>query len=489
MQQLTGLDELYLSLDTGPTNGHVGGLALFPARSEPRDELAFLRQRIEERLPKLPPLRWRLKQVPMRIDHQYWVDGPVDIRDHVGRVRLARPGGYAELTSQVQVLMNSLLPRDRPMWRMWVIEGLEDGGFAYLLKLSHGVVDGSMLWSVFDQLSDAPREQLADVPTAQSLPNPPQMLARGLRGNLIRPAKALKLQAEAAKWAIGQTRREGAKAGVSAVARLLPGELARPAAWLANRGHTDGPKVAPLLPTLLPPKSGLNGKVTDQLAIEWVDFAISDLRAIGKIVGGTINDAALAVVAATTRRYLQKHGGLPDRPLIAATPISWRTGQEKERWANQVFMLFQPIASHLADPMDRLQFAHDTAVTAKANWDGIPSHLLRRASSFLPTPAMRPMYAAMAAMPGSITPKVFNLSFTNIKGPQARPSFGGTTMHSYLIFGFLAPGIGMLLGGQSLGDRMIISATVCQDIVPDHSQLPRMLQESLEELLALVPAR
>ena len=83
MQQLTGLDEMFLSLDTGRTTGHVAGIAFFDMPAEKRDELKFLRDRVAERLPRLPVLRWRLKSVPLEMDGRYWVDGPVDLQEQV----------------------------------------------------------------------------------------------------------------------------------------------------------------------------------------------------------------------------------------------------------------------------------------------------------------------------------------------------------------------------------------------------------------------
>ena len=140
MQQLTGLDEMFLSLDTGRTTGHVAGIAYFDKPAEKRDELAFLRERVAERLTRLPVLRWRLKSVPLEMDGRYWVDGPVDIQEQVIGIRLPKPGTDAQLHEAIDRIMAQLLERDRPMWRIYVIEGLEDGRYAYVIKMTHGPV-------------------------------------------------------------------------------------------------------------------------------------------------------------------------------------------------------------------------------------------------------------------------------------------------------------------------------------------------------------
>ena len=487
MQQLTGLDEMFLSLDTGRTTGHVAGIAYFDKPAEKRDELAFLRERVAERLTRLPVLRWRLKSVPLEMDGRYWVDGPVDIKEQVIGIRLPKPGTDAQLHEAIDRIMAQLLERDRPMWRIYVIEGLEDGRYAYVIKMTHGLADGSVLWMLFDQLSDNPSEVLPEVPmSAEPRGGKAEMLARGLVGLAKKPVKGIKLQAETAAWAAGKVRQEGLRFVPDSVVRMLPGELSKPVAALANKGRAEGDaKAGSLVPSLAPPKSPFNGTVTGNVSFSYHDFAIADLRKVGKLVGGTINDAVLAVTAGALRAYMADHGGIVERPLITSTPISWRTGKEKERFANQVFMLFQPLATHIADPLERLKFARETASAAKANWDGIPSHLTRRASEWMPVIALGPSMKVMSYLPGTYAPKMFNVSVSNVKGPAVKPVFGGVEIGQYVIFGFLPPGCGLLLGGQSLGDRIIFSATACTDIVTDYRDLPRYLKESLDELLAL----
>ena len=487
MQQLTGLDEMFLSLDTGRTTGHVAGIAFFDKPAEKRDELKFLRDRVAERLPRLPVLRWRLKSVPLEMDGRYWVDGPVDLQEQVVGIRLPQPGTEKQLHATLDRIMAQLLERDRPMWRIYVIEGLENGGYAYVVKMTHGLADGSVLWMLFDQLSDQPSEELPEVPMS---PEPrggkAEMFARGLAGLAKKPAKGIKLQAETAVWAASKVRKEGLRFLPDSVVRMLPGELSKPVAALTNKGRPDGePKAGSLVPSLAPPKSPFNGTVTSNVSIVYHDFAIAALRKVGKLVGGTINDAVLAVTAGALRAYMADHGGIVERPLITSTPISWRTGKEKERFANQVFMLFQPLGTHIADPMERLKFAKETATAAKANWDGVPSHLTRRASEWMPVVALGPSMKVMSYLPGQYSPKMFNVSVSNVKGPQVKPIYGGAQMEKYIIFGFLPPGVGLLLGGQSLGDRIIFSATACTDIVTHYRDLPRYLEESLAQLLAL----
>ena len=490
MQQVVGLDEMYLSLDTGRTVGHVAAIAVFDPHEPERDELEFLRTRIAERLTTLPILRFQLSSLPLHLTGRYFADGEVSLDEHVQRVQVPSPGTDAQFKEVLDQLMRPILERDRPMWRMWLVEGLEGGRYAYVLKLSHGMADGSVVWKVFDQLSDTPAEHLPEVPIRKEpVGGTAELVARALGQWATMPMRGMFLQGQTAWWAIGRLRSEGAGFLLDTLARAVPGELSRPLVHLANRdldgtGHA-GHRVASLVPSIMPPHTPFNGTVTPNLTIEEFDLQVADLSRIGKLVGGTVNDALLAVTAGAMRRYLAAHGGIPERPVVVSAPISWRDGTEKERWANQVWMLYLALPTHLADPMERLLYAQRAADTAKFNWDGMPSHLTRKASEWMPTATMAPMTKLMSLMPGAFLPKLYNVSISNVRGPKTAPSYGGEPIEKYFVYGFLPPGCGMLVAGQSLESRMVLTATVCRDIVVDHATLPGLLQQSLDELLAL----
>ncbi len=488
MQQLTGLDEMFLSLDTGPTTGHVAGIALFPAPETPRDELAWLRQRVRERLPYLPLLRWRLHRAPLGVDQRYWVEmDEVDIDAHVVGVTLPKPGTQKQFQAVIDAEMSQLLDRERPMWKMLVITGLADGGYAYVIKVTHGLADGSALWAIYDQLSDHPTEKLERIPNQRPKGGSMGVLGRGIVRAAKTPVVVAGLAKDAASWAGGRLADEKLRAIPNLIARVTPGELSKPVALIANKLRpVDDAEVASLFPSLMPPDSPFNGTTTANQSMVHTTFTVAELRAIGKLVNGTINDALLAIMAAALRRYMTSHGGIPNRPLIVSTPVSWRTGKETERWANQVWMLFLPLPTHLGDPLARLRYAHEASSTAKANWERVPGHLLRRASALMPSMVMGPGAKLMARMPARLTPKMFNASLSNVRGPREIPVHGGRSMTDYLVFGFLSPGTGLLLGGQSLGDNMAVTATVCTDIVVGYEKLPTLLEDAKNELLALV---
>lgn len=489
MQQLTGLDEMFLGFDTFTTNGNLGGIMVFEGTTSSGatagadgdgDRLAWLKRRIEERLPTLPPLRWRVTPLGML---NYWTEAPVDLDYHVERIVLDHPGTDRQLLDVLSPRMGQLLDRTRPMWKMFLFEGLEHGRYAYVLKLPHGLIDGATLWQVVDHLADEPVTDPSPTPVR---PEGPAEFSEGLaKESANRMADLMELQRGMGEFVAKRMEEEQGGALAALAGRLIPGEMGRPFRDMANSMRVKGaPEVHSMRPVLVPPRSPFNGTTTPNVGLAIVDVSVDDLRRAGKLAGGTINDAMLAVSAGALREYMESHGGVPTKPLLASAPVSWRTGKERERWGNQIWMLFLQIPTHIADPVARVHLAHEYATAAKETWDRLPGSMLRTMSSFMPGSMMGMAMGMWAAMPAEMMPAVYNVSISNVRGPSERPSFGGNPMARYFVHGFLAPSTGLLVGGQSLGDRMVISFTACKDLVPDYQDLPALFDKHLAELLA-----
>src|SRR3954447_7318013 len=184
MRQLTSLDSQFLALETSRQYGHVGGLAILdPSTRDGRLDLASVHQLLVERLPLVPPLRWRLAEVPLQLDYPYWVDDPdFDLEFHVREIALPAPGSEHQLADQVARIIARPLDRTRPLWELYLIQGLEDGHVAVLTKIHHAVVDGLSGAEIMAALLDlAPegREVAESIPPAERAPSGAEMLARG----------------------------------------------------------------------------------------------------------------------------------------------------------------------------------------------------------------------------------------------------------------------------------------------------------------------
>src|SRR5947208_3692562 len=195
MHQPTSLDAQFLALETSRQSGHVGGLAILDPESRPGAPLDFaaIQELIAERLPLLPPMRWRLAEVPLGLDYPYWVDDPdFDLEFHVREIALPAPGNEAQLAEQVARIVARPLDRRRPLWELYLIHGLEDGHAAVLTKIHHAVVDGlsgaEIMVALLDMTPDG-REVPEPSERFGRMPGRTEMLLRGAVGALKFPVR------------------------------------------------------------------------------------------------------------------------------------------------------------------------------------------------------------------------------------------------------------------------------------------------------------
>src|SRR3954449_10400823 len=199
MRQLTSLDAQFLALENPRRSGHVAGLAIVDPSTAPGGAFGCrqVTELLRERLPLLPPLRWRLAEVPLGLDYPYWVDdGDFDLDYHVRELALAPPGNDAQLAEQTARIMSRPLDRARPLWELYVIEGLESGTVGVLTKIHHAVVDGLSGAEIMGLLLDLAPEGRElpepEAPSAGQAPGQMELLARGLLGVPRYPVRMLR---------------------------------------------------------------------------------------------------------------------------------------------------------------------------------------------------------------------------------------------------------------------------------------------------------
>src|SRR4051795_13001082 len=200
MRQLTSLDAQFLALESARQTGHVGGLAILDPSTRPGGTLYApdIHKLLEERLPALPPFRWKLAEVPFGLDFPYWIEDPdFDLHFHVRELALPPAGAHDQLAEQVARIMSRPLDRSRPLWELYLIHGLEKGCSAVLTKIHHAVIDGMSGAEIMGLLLDlAPEGRPPPEPvTAPDVDAPPgqiEMLARGLLGVPRYPVRLLR---------------------------------------------------------------------------------------------------------------------------------------------------------------------------------------------------------------------------------------------------------------------------------------------------------
>jgi WS/DGAT/MGAT family acyltransferase len=481
---------MFLSVDAaGTANGAMGGLVVFERpSSRTAARAAAMVERISERIEHLPFLRWRLARVPLGLDHARWVDtGSIEVADHVRTVNLIKPGTDQQLAAEVAAIMATPLPQDRPMWELVVIEGLKGGRVAHLLRIHHGLIDGSSVPTVLDILSDDPTPGLGfeahPEHDGDRFTGRVSMLGRGLAASATRPARFLALQAKATGWLVSRIEHDGLVAAPAFAGRLLPGPVGAPFRTVANLRRGARPEVSSLLPTLRKPAVPINGQIEGERSYAFSDLPLADFKRVGKAYGVTLNDVVVAVVAGSLRRYLEERGGVPEKPLVVCIPASLRTGNEEPAWANHVSMFFAELPTDVADPVERLHAAHTRVKKGKQTFDALPVHLIREASEFIPNALWTVPQRILSKAPSRVPTSQWNVVVSNVRGPSSPVTVTGATMQGYWPAAFLTMGNGLNITLQSYVDRVDFGFMGATNLTGDLWEMPDHMAAELAELV------
>jgi diacylglycerol O-acyltransferase len=461
MQRLGGLDASFVYLDTPATPMQVGMTCVFDAATVPGGySFAKLRQLVEDRLHLLPPFRRRLVEVPASLHRPLWIeDARFDLDEHLHRRSLPAPGSPRQLEELTAEVMTRPLDRARPPWEMHIVEGLADGMVGAVTKVHHAAIDGVSGAELTANLLDVgPEPATVDAPEQpwQPEPAPSQLaLAAGALGEILRqPVAAVSTLARTAK----------------AAARL----------WRHNREPGTNAPPGPFAA----PNTCLNTPVTAQRRVALTQVALEDVRQIKEAVGATINDVVLALCAGALRGYLEDHGGCPERPVVAAVPVSVRTGDDAGAMGNRLSAMLVDLATTVDDPVARLRVIAERSRAAKEQDRILGPETLSGLAGL--TPAV--ILAAIGALErrfglsGRIPP-VCNLIVSSFPGPPSHLYCAGARMVAAYPIGPLALGSGLNITVQSYLDMLWFGIVACPDAVPASGEFPGRLDEVLGELV------
>lgn len=496
MQQLTGMDGIFLGIDSTPvTKGYIGALLKFEAPEPDAGSRERMIARVEERLDAIPPFRWGMTAMPIGINNAWLHEVDVNVADHIKEMTIPAPGGDRELADAVAHIMMQPLPEE-PKWDITVLRGLPDQQVAHLYRIHHGIIDGGTMQLVIDLLSDEPVNQPdpRDArPTSKSpIPVHVEVLARGLVNQVLSPIRLFQVTAKTGKFFLGRTDKEGAMVLPAFLARMMPGEMGKPLMMLVN-GHQKllkKPEVHPLIPTLKVPQTSFNARITENRNFAFAGHKLADFKDTSKALGVSLNDVVIACFTGALRRYMQEHGGVPERPLVCSVPVSVRTGEEKERWANHVSGFWVELPTHIADPMERLMEVHEDTKVGKETFNALPKHIIRDSMRvMMPISAWSISYKLLEKAPDWYPGTTWNVVVSNVPGPRKPIKVCGAEMNGFWPVGFLNPGTGLNVVLQSNIDRLDFGFLGCSDLMPDLWELPEYMEESLNELKALVPPK
>ncbi|MCF4166433.1 wax ester/triacylglycerol synthase family O-acyltransferase [Zavarzinia compransoris] len=467
MERLKGIDASFLYIETPNNHMHIGMLWILkrPETTAPGGYFAAVRRLMEGRLHLSKTYRRRLVQVPFDVDHPIWIEDPdFDLDFHLRHIAVPPPGDRHKLLEQVARLHSRPLDRSRPLWELYVIEGLPDDQVAVYIKIHHCCIDGmagtELMVSLLDfgpEPREVPPPERPWVP--ERAPSDIEVLLRASVHSVVSPLRSLRRLPKV----VG--------AGVAFGRRALARTEAMPAAPFQA------------------PKTPFNRALTPHRRYAVGEVSLDRVKALKNAVGVTVNDVILAMCAGALRRYLELRNELPAEPLLAVCPVSVRT--EGENAANNaVSAMFVSLATDIDDPLERIEAIKGHTVQAKEALKALPANMLQDWSAFA-----APLVAAQAARLYSrykvadMHRPPYNVIISNVPGPPFPLYLAGAELvHSYPI-SLAIEGIALNITIMSYRDEVAIGLTADREAVPDIERMMEQMPAALADLEAALKAR
>jgi len=462
MKPLSAIDAAFLFLETPQTPMHVASLHLFdlpPGYS--RDFHTEIKRQMAKRLHLVPIFQRKLAPMPLQFASPVWIhDDDLDLDYHVQRVTLPPPGTLAQFEGCAARLHSELMDRSRPLWRVFVIDGLQNGQVGYYMKAHHAALDGQaavlLARTVFDL---TPR---------------PRRVRRPQRGGVDQAENSS--MAELAAVAL----RHDAGQYVNLV-RHLPDVVRTLSGMFGTRGQARKGQVGQNF--AFGPHTSLNVPITAERGFAGLSLPLDALRKLASIHDAKLNDIVLALCSGALRRYLTHHGGIPRKPLTAAMPISLREAGNSE-YTTQATMPLVNLQTHISDPLRRLRAIRDAARTVKA--------MVQRAKAVVPVdlpsiglPWILQGVAALYARSQTtgVLPPFANVVVSNIEGPQAPLYAAGARMRTFWPMSIVEHGVGLNITVMSYAGTMGFGFTTARSAVAEAHLLSRALTAAFDELV------
>jgi len=453
--RLSAVDASFLHEEHESSHMHVGAVVILDGPPPSREEFV---EHIESRLHLVPRYRQKLSFPRFEMGRPFWIDDPrFNLEYHVRHTALPSPGSLAQLRGLAGRIFSQRLDRSKPLWELWLAQGLENGGFALLSKTHHALVDGISgvdLATVLFDLAAAPAEAPAADTAWSPEPEPSQadLLAEGVKSLVRTPARL-------ASSAIGAAGHPKRALGAAREAAEGLGEVAR-----------AGLDPAPDVP--------LNVPIGPHRRLFWVQSELADFKRVKNALGGTVNDAFLAVVAGGLARWLQTRGvrteGLELRGLV---PVSIRSDAHRGQLGNRIAALRGPLPVYADDPVERLRIVREAMQGIKESKQALGAEVISGLEDFAP-----PTLLAQAARLNFST-RLFNLIVTNVPGPQFPLYLMGREMRQIVPVAFLPDHHALAIAAMSYNGKLTFGLLGDYDAMPDLDRLAHFFEESLAELV------
>lgn len=453
--RLSAVDASFLAQEGPSSHMHVGGVLIFEG---PPPKYHELLEQINSRLHLVPRFRQKLAFPPYETGRPIWVDDPnFNLEYHVRHTALPEHGPEEQLKQLTGRIFSQQLDRTKPLWEVWLVQGLDQSQFALVSKTHHAMVDGISGVDLTAVLFDPdPVPKPIKGPEQQWVPHPEptgaEMAIDGIRDRLKQPLAA-------------------AQRLINAV------EHPRPA---LKRASESAEALAEVIWALLnpAPDTPLNVEIGPHRRYHWIRCELEQFKQIKNAVGGTVNDAVLAVVAGALARFFRRRGqrteGLELRGLV---PVSIRSEDEHGELGNRIAAMRGPLPLYADDPLQRLLIVHRAMDGLKESKQALGAEVIAGMNDFMP-----PTILSQASRLQFST-RLFNLIVTNVPGPQFPIYMLGRELRDLFPVAFLPKNHALAVAIMSYNGRMGFGFLADYDALPDAERLRKDTEDSLAEML------
>ncbi|MBT3409662.1 MAG: wax ester/triacylglycerol synthase family O-acyltransferase [Halieaceae bacterium] len=468
MQQLSGQDAMFLHSEIDGLPQHIGGVSIYDQSTAPDGEVRFkqILSMLERRQHLSPIFRRKLAFVPGNLGRPYWVEDPdFDIEYHVRHIALPKPGDWRQLCILAARIHSQPLRRDKPMWEMYVIEGLNNvegypnGCFALLLKVHHCAMDGAtgtQFMNIVHDMTPETSDPGDPPPWMVERPSRTRMLGRAYLDAWRKPGQALGF----------------IKDSIPAFLRIREARKIGDVKFLEGKQSTR-----------------FQGKISRHRVVGARKFDFEAIRAIkNSCPGATINDAMLAIVSGGMRKYLEDKDELPDETLVTGCPVDVRSPEERAAGGNMVGFMNLGLRSDIEAPAERLAAIHEESKSAKAYAEALGPRFAVDLTDVLPGNVLSLAVRTASATGLAEASVMSNTIVTNVPGAPFQLYMCGAKLIDSISLGPLLPNIGLFqIVYSSVQDKkgtVTLSFTACRDMMPDPGFYAECLQQSFDELYA-----
>jgi len=467
MERFTGQDAAFLYMETPSVHMHTLKVVILdlPDEIPYGDVFELVRAGMESKLHLVPRLRLRPVEVPGGLHHPLWVNDPnFDIGRHLYRKKIAEPGGHREMDQAIAEIASTQLPRDRPLWETWLLEGLADGGVVLVTKIHHSLADGVASAAMLARVMNlAPDQDDFNAPTPTWVPE-----RMPTRSELVIGAFSDQRRQLGMLWPLIKRTVRG---GVTVLRNIRHRAIDVPYPFGA-------------------PRTVFNRTLSPRRSFASTSLPLAEFKAVKNAAGVTLNDVVLATVAGALNHFFEERGEHLSRPLIASVPMAVASeGNAPREAGNRVANLFTSLCNDVTDPLLRLQMIHAVTAQSKQVQQQLGIETMLDWSEAAPAGAYRWILGLFSQSGISDhMPPPANLVVSNVRGPGQPLFVAGARLRTIYSVGPAVEGIGLNITGWSYCGDLAFGLIADADAIPDPHIITDALRPALDDLMQATQA-